>query len=218
MISRGKSRYASEFFVASTDLQRAPGGGVVLKHGLVVIGQHLLQGAGHWVAPQQVVVQRTICVKPEKKKSNYQGLQNGISIGVLMNELTSYWGPGSIACQSNHKQDDPAVKIMNSRAIKKKYLGEQTFTYGLSLSFTLRLLSSFGISSFRNKSSLDTPGQTYIDGVQTNLWKTLQSHPFFKMFKFFHLLIHCSTEVANKGELVLLCVALTSRLFTKHAN
>ena len=118
MISRGKSRYASEFFVASTDLQLVPGGGVVLKHGLVVIGQHLLQGAGHWVAPQQVVVQRTVCVKPEKKKSNYQGLQNGISIGVLMNELTSYWGPGSIACQSNHKQDDPEAKIMKYQEIK----------------------------------------------------------------------------------------------------
>ena len=127
MICRGKSRYVSEFFVASTDLKRAPGGGVVLKHGLVMVGQHLLQGAGHRVAPQQVVVQRTICVKPEKKKSNYQGLQNGISIGDLMNELTSYWGPGSIACQSNHKQDDPAVKITKSRAIKKKYLEQLHF-------------------------------------------------------------------------------------------
>lgn len=44
----------------------APCGGVVLEHGLVVVGQHLLQGAGHRVAPQQVMVQCTVCIEPDE--------------------------------------------------------------------------------------------------------------------------------------------------------
>ena len=38
------------------------------------------------------------------------------------------------------------------------------------------------------------------------------------MSDFYHLLIHCSTEVANKSKLVLLCVALNLRLATLNFN
>ena len=44
--------------------EKKPGGRVIFEHGLVVVGEHLLQRARHRVAPEQIVVQSAVCVKP----------------------------------------------------------------------------------------------------------------------------------------------------------
>ena len=139
-----------------------PCGGVVFKHGLVVVGQHLLQRARHRVAPQQVMIQRTICIEPAKRSEKVKKRLSWVY-------FTSYWGLGLATCQLNHRQVDPAVKTMKCSELKTNYKGGQTFTYGLSLSFTLRRLSPLGISIFRNKSSLDTPGQTWSSMIFTQI-------------------------------------------------
>ena len=46
-----------------------PGWSKVLKHTLVVVGEHSLQGARHRVGPEEVMVESIVSIQPGKDKS-----------------------------------------------------------------------------------------------------------------------------------------------------